>query len=77
MNNYDLSGKVALVTGGAQGIGLAIATRMYKSGAHVVICDIDEEFAKTALQTMPDRSIFQNLDITKPKLINLGFVSRT
>ena len=69
MNNYDLSGKIALVTGGAQGIGLAVATRMYKSGAHVVICDIDDVFAQTALVSMPDKSSFYNLDITKPDLI--------
>ena len=69
MNNYDLSGKVALITGGAQGIGLAVANRMYNSGAHVVICDIDEKFAKTAISTMPERSTFQNLDITQPEMV--------
>jgi len=75
MNKYDLSGRVALVTGGAQGIGLAVATRMYESGAYVVICDVDEAFAKKALQAMPDRSTFQNLDITKPKLIETSLNS--
>ncbi len=70
MNKYDLSGKVALVTGGAQGIGLAVANRIYESGAHVVVCDIDEAFAQKALKTMPERSTFQNLDITKPDLIS-------
>ena len=70
MNNYDLSGKVALITGGAQGIGLAVANRMYNSGAHVVICDIDEKFAETAISTMPERSTFQNLDITQPEMVN-------
>ena len=72
MNKYDLTGKVALVTGGAQGIGLAVATRMYESGAHIVICDIDETFAESALKLMPGRSIFQNIDITNPKLIETG-----
>jgi len=69
MNNYDLSGKVALVTGGAQGIGLAVANRIYESGAHVVLCDIDETFAQKAVKKMPERSSFQNLDITKPERI--------
>ena len=69
MNDYDLSGKVALITGGAQGIGLAVANRMYNSGAHVVICDIDEKFAITAISTMPERSTFQNLDITQPEMV--------
>ena len=69
MNKYDLSGKVALITGGAQGIGLAVASRMYESGAHIVICDIDESFAQKALKAMPNASTFQNLDITQLQLI--------
>ena len=75
MNNYDLSGKVALITGGAQGIGLAVANRMYNSGAYVVICDIDEKFSEAAISTMPDRSTFQNLDITQPEMVNSALKS--
>jgi 2-dehydro-3-deoxy-L-rhamnonate dehydrogenase (NAD+) len=41
VNHIDLKGRVAVVTGGAQGIGLAIARRMVQSGANVVIWDAD------------------------------------
>ncbi|CAM5780194.1 SDR family NAD(P)-dependent oxidoreductase [Rhizobacter fulvus] len=41
MNQIDLKGRVAVITGGAQGIGYAVAERMLKSGAEVVLWDID------------------------------------
>ena len=37
MNSYDLGGRVAVVTGGAQGIGLAVAQRLAASGAAAAI----------------------------------------
>jgi len=44
----SLSGRVALVTGGARGIGLAIAQRLVAEGARVAIVDLDEPAAKNA-----------------------------
>lgn len=42
MNNIDLTGRTAIVTGGAKGIGYAIAERLLQSGATVTVWDIDE-----------------------------------
>jgi NAD(P)-dependent dehydrogenase (short-subunit alcohol dehydrogenase family) len=36
----DVKDKVAVVTGGAQGIGLGLCTRFAKEGAHVVLSDL-------------------------------------
>ncbi len=41
MNVYDLYERVAVVTGGAQGIGLAVANRILASGGRVAIWDRD------------------------------------
>lgn len=42
MNQLDLKGRVAVITGGAQGIGYAVAERMLQSGAVVSLWDINE-----------------------------------
>jgi NAD(P)-dependent dehydrogenase (short-subunit alcohol dehydrogenase family) len=49
MNTIDLQGRIALITGGARGIGYAAADRMVKSGAKVVLWDIDETACKNAV----------------------------
>ncbi|KNZ31863.1 MAG: 3-oxoacyl-ACP reductase [Methylibium sp. NZG] len=55
MNQIDLKGRVAVITGGAQGIGYAAAERMLASGAAVVLWDVDAarlDQAKAALRTL-------------------------
>ena len=43
MNRIDLEGRTGIVTGGATGIGYAIAERLIASGAAVSLWDIDDE----------------------------------
>jgi len=51
MNRIDLSGRVAAITGGARGIGFAVAERFVQSGAKVALWDMDgAEAAASRLQ---------------------------
>lgn len=51
---YDLSGQVALVTGGARGIGLSIATLLAEQGARIVLIDSNPEVSSVAAGLAPD-----------------------
>ncbi len=51
---YDLQGRVAVITGGAQGIGLATAQRLLACGATVVLWDIDAARLPGAVQSLSE-----------------------
>jgi 2-deoxy-D-gluconate 3-dehydrogenase len=51
---FDLSGKIALVTGAGMGIGQGIALRLAQAGATVLATDIDEAAARTTAQRIAD-----------------------
>lgn len=64
MNQIDLAGQVAVVTGGAQGLGLAIARRLLASGAKVSLWDRDEGQLQTALDLLGAGAEARIVDIT-------------
>ena len=48
--NLDLNNKVALISGGTKGIGLAIAEGLAKEGVDIILCARDEERLKRPLK---------------------------
>jgi rhamnulose-1-phosphate aldolase/alcohol dehydrogenase len=60
----ELAGKVAFVTGGAGGIGSAVARSLATEGACVVVCDLDEEGAKEVAESLPQPGIAARADVT-------------
>lgn len=59
--------KVALVTGGARGIGAAVATRLHGEGARVVIADVLDEEGKDVAQRLGSGALYVHLDVTNPQ----------
>jgi 3-oxoacyl-[acyl-carrier protein] reductase len=59
-----LEDKVALITGGAAGIGKATAVRFAKEGASVVICDVDTKSGEKTLKELGPDAAFYRVDVT-------------
>lgn len=64
LNIYDLSGRVAVVTGGAQGIGFSVAERLVASGARVALWDVNGDKAAQAAAELAGAGIAQACDIS-------------
>lgn len=67
-----LSGKTALITGAARGIGYAFAQRYIEEGARVVIADINIERAQQSAKALGDSCIAIEFDVTNQSSIDAG-----
>jgi len=64
VNQIDLKGRVAVITGGAQGIGFAVAQRFIASGAQVVLWDIDAPLLSRATAALGDGATSAPVELT-------------
>jgi rhamnulose-1-phosphate aldolase/alcohol dehydrogenase len=69
----ELTGKVVLVTGGAGGIGSAVARRLSQLGANVVVADVDIEGAQRVLGELELDGIAVSMDVTDEASVAQGF----
>jgi len=79
MNKYALAGKVAIVTGARRGIGKAIALRLARDGAKVVVADLDKEDCEKVVKEIEGaggEGLALKLDITNEEEI-IGAVRKT
>ena len=69
MNKIDLAGRVAIVTGAAQGIGFASAQRLAASGAKVMVWDVDQKLMEKAAAAIGQGAQAVKVDVTNPEQV--------
>ena len=77
MNQIDLEGRCAVVTGAAQGIGLAISTRLLESGASVALWDLDGELLEQTAESLRRRGLVEpvQVDVTDASAVEAAAAS--
>lgn len=69
----ELAGQIALVTGGASGIGRATAALLHERGAHVCIADLNDDGAREAADSLGGRAFGAGCDVTDEKSVAEAF----
>ena len=65
MNNFNLNNRTAIVTGGAQGFGLAMTKRFLDSGANVIIWDLDKTASENTIKRLNNPKLSSEIvDVT-------------
>lgn len=66
MNMIDLKERIIVITGGARGIGCAIAERVIQSGGKVAIWDLNENMAKDSASALGSGTVAFGVNVTDP-----------
>ncbi|MEA5047052.1 MAG: SDR family NAD(P)-dependent oxidoreductase [Eubacteriales bacterium] len=64
-----LGGRIAVVTGSAQGFGKGIAEELYREGACVVIADLNEPLAKSVAGSLGERAVAVKVDVSNEESV--------
>ncbi len=72
VNRIDLDGQVAVVTGGAQGIGRAVVERFVASGAKVAVWDLDGAHGEALAAQTGEAVSFQAVDVTDAAAVRVA-----
>ena len=75
MNQLDFKGRAAIVTGGAQGIGLAIVKRLIASGAKVRIWDVDDRLLAKTIAALGSAVTGDSIDVSNAAAVERGVKS--
>jgi len=65
----EITGKTALITGGASGLGEATAKRLHAGGANVMIVDMNQDKGKAVVSGLGDRAAFTLVDVTQTEQV--------
>src|ERR1700756_4210801 len=71
MNQLDFHGRTAVITGGAMGIGLAIAQRLVASGGRVSVWDRDNDALEKAKKLLGPRTDTRMVDVTNADAVDV------
>ncbi len=74
--DLELSGRVFLITGGSDGLGLSLAQRLLGEGARVAVCGRDVERVTAAQQILGEGALCFRADVTVPADVD-GFIDAT
>ena len=69
MSTGRLAGRVAIVTGGASGIGRATVLRFCGEGARIVVADINDEAGAAVVAEARERAVYEHCDVGEPATI--------
>src|SRR5262249_41584257 len=69
----DLSGKVAIVTGGGSGIGRGTVEVLHRAGARVACMDVQDEKGRALAAALGDRALYAHADVTSEQDVATAF----